>query len=141
MNDIDSHNEMETTTHSVGLHGGSDTEPDVSAAHSSHGDIEPNQSLGDDEGGVTSEGDTYGESGSENEFEDDLELDEQTYQSDPDGESDVSGLEEPDNDGDLGGLDDGSGIEEIDDESDGLEEVDDICTEESDDESECDDDK
>ena len=136
MNDIDSHNE-ETTTHSIGLPGESDTELDGSAVYSLCGDAEPNQSL--DEVRVTSEGGD--ESGCENEFEDDLEVDGQTYRSDPDRESDVSRLDELDNDSDTGGLDNGSGIEEIDDESDSLEEIDNNCTEESDDESECDDDK
>ena len=122
MDAINDHSEIETTTRTL------DTEPDVS---SSCGDVTDTESLS--HGGVASGG---GESSSDHEFED-VEIDGQTYQSDLDGRSDVSGLE-LDNDSDTGGLEDRSDIEEIADERD-MVEVDDSCTGESDDESECDD--
>ena len=117
----------ETTTHAI--------DPEHAC-----GDVTDAESLSDC-GGVALGG---GESGSDNEFDNDVEIDGQTYQSDLEGKSDASGLDELDNDSDTAGLENGlengSDVEEI-DESDILEEVDDVCTEESDDESECDDDK
>ena len=87
------------------------------------GDVTDAESLSDC-GGVALGG---GESGSDNEFDNDVEIDGQTYQSDLEGKSDASGLDELNDDSDTGGLENGSNVEEIDDES---EEVDDVCTKE-----------